>query len=409
MSEETERVNTNTQKKDNKDRKPVSTQVLILICALVVSIVFSAMQTLYIFALTTGAKGNMTYERNIAPSETSENGESISPDQMDHPFADPNFTLEEAASVYDPNKTTLSTMEIAELVGPATVAVYIYGNENGVEIPMSSGSGFIISEDGYLVTNAHVIESVLADESMSVKITVPGYDEEIAADIVGSDERTDIAVLKLRDEHVYNAVTLGDSDLLRTGELAVAIGNPLGTLEGTVTVGVISATGREMNNNGYLMELIQTDASINSGNSGGPLINSFGEVIGVTNAKMSSAEGLGFAIPITPIKSVIESLINYGYVANRPYLGITVTTISEGDYNGAVPGIYVAELDAAGPGTDAGLEVGDRLISMDGVEITGSNDIIGVRDSHAVCDTIEVVVERNGAELSLELTIGDGN
>ena len=244
---------------------------------------------------------------------------------------------------------------------------------------------------------------------MSVKITVPGYDEEIAADIVGSDERTDIAVLKLRDEHVYNAVTLGDSDLLRTGELAVAIGNPLGTLEGTVTVGVISATGREMNNNGYLMELIQTDASINSGNSGGPLINSFGEVIGVTNAKMSSAEGLGFAIPITPIKSVIESLINYGYVANRPYLGITVTTISEGDYNGAVPGIYVAELDAAGPGTDAGLEVGDRLISMDGVEITGSNDIIGVRDSHAVGDTIEVVVERNGAELSLELTIGDGN
>ena len=407
MSEETERID--SQKKDKKEKKQLSTQTLILLCALVVSIIFSAMQTLYIFALTTGAKGNMTYERNIAPSETNGDTDPLSPEQMDHPFADPNFSLEEAASVYDPNKATLSTMEIAELVGPATVAVYIYGEDNGVEIALASGSGFIISEDGYIVTNAHVIDTVLSDESLYVKIMVPGYEEEIAADIVGSDERTDIAVLKLREDHVYNAVTLGDSDLLRAGELAVAIGNPLGTLEGTVTVGVISATGREMNNNGYMMELIQTDASINSGNSGGPLINSFGEVIGVTNAKMSSAEGLGFAIPITPIKSVIESLINYGYVVNRPYLGITVTDISEGEYNGAVPGIYVADLDAGGPGADAGLEVGDRLITMDGVEITESNDIIGVRDSHAVGDTIEVVVDRNGEELSLELTIGDGN
>ena len=407
MSEETERID--SQKKDKKEKKQLSTHTLILRCALLVSIIFSAMQTLYIFALTTGAKGNMTYERNIVPSETNGDAEPVSPAQMDHPFADPNFSLEEAASVYDPNKTTLSTMEIAELVGPATVAVYIYGEDNGVEIALASGSGFIISEDGYIVTNAHVIDNVLSDESLYVKIMVPGYEEEIAADIVGSDERTDIAVLKLREDHVYNAVTLGDSDLLRAGELAVAIGNPLGTLEGTVTVGVISATGREMNNNGYMMELIQTDASINSGNSGGPLINSFGEVIGVTNAKMSSAEGLGFAIPITPIKSVIESLINYGYVVNRPYLGITVTDISEGEYNGAVPGIYVADLDAGGPGADAGLEVGDRLITMDGVEITESNDIIGVRDSHAVGDTIEVVVDRNGEELSFELTIGDGN
>ena len=407
MSEETERID--SQKKDKKEKKQLSTHTLILLCALLVSIIFSAMQTLYIFALTTGAKGNMTYERNIVPSETNGDAEPVSPAQMDHPFADPNFSLEEAASVYDPNKATLSTMEIAELVGPATVAVYIYGEDNGVEIALASGSGFIISEDGYIVTNAHVIDTVLSDESLYVKIMVPGYEEEIAADIVGSDERTDIAVLKLREDHVYNAVTLGDSDLLRAGELAVAIGNPLGTLEGTVTVGVISATGREMNNNGYMMELIQTDASINSGNSGGPLINSFGEVIGVTNAKMSSAEGLGFAIPITPIKSVIESLINYGYVVNRPYLGVTVTDISEGEYNGAVPGIYVADLDAGGPGADAGLEVGDRLITMDGVEITESNDIIGVRDSHAVGDTIEVVVDRNGEELSLELTIGDGN
>ncbi len=163
-----------------------------------------------------------------------------------------------------------------------------------------------------------------------------------------------------------------------------------------------------MNSKGYLMELIQTDASINEGNSGGPLINSFGEVVGVTNAKMGSAEGLGFAIPITPIKSVIESLINYGYVTDRPYLGITVTTISEGDYNGAVPGVYIAELDDGGPGEEAGLKVADLIISMDGVAISRSNDIIGVRDSHSVGDVITVVVSRDGEEMSFDLTIGDG-
>ena len=388
----------------NKNKNP-NTMIVALACALILVLGFSAMQTLYIFALTTGKKGNMTYTSGITdPDEKQE--EKTEP--ADHPFADPNFSLEEAASIYDPDKQTLSTVEIAERVGPATVSVYIYGEENGTSVPISSGSGFIISEEGYIVTNAHVVETVLEDDSKSVMVNVPGYDDMIPADVVGSDEPTDIAVVKLREEHAYNSVILGDSDMLQVGEIAVAIGNPLGTLEGTVTVGVISATGREMNSKGYLMELIQTDASINEGNSGGPLINSFGEVVGVTNAKMGSAEGLGFAIPITPIKSVIESLINYGYVTDRPYLGITVTTISEGDYNGAVPGVYIAELDDGGPGEEAGPKVADLIISMDGVAISRSNDIIGVRGSHSVGDVITVVVSRDGEEMSFDLTIGDG-
>ena len=397
---------------DNKDiRRDKEKRYLfpVVAAALIVCFLFSVMQTIYIFALTTGKKGNMTYETEPEPKETTTASEISYPDELPEPF----FSLEEAASVTDPNKQTLSTVEIASAVGPATVSVYIYESAANIDMggndPVSSGSGFIITEDGYIVTNCHVVDSAKEDPSMGIMVNVPGHDDLIAAEITGTDAQTDIAVLKLQEEGVYPAVILGDSDLLQPGELAVAIGNPLGTLEGTVTVGVISAIGRQLNNNGYLMELIQTDASINSGNSGGPLINSFGEVVGVTNAKMGSAEGLGFAIPINSIKSVIESLINYGMVVGRPYLGVTVMRVEEGSYNGAVAGVYVAEIPEGGPGEAAGLMVGDMIISMDGVEIASSDDIIGVRDSHEVGDEIEIVVLRDGEELTLILTIGDGN
>lgn len=382
----------------------------IVIAALVVCFLFSVMQTVYIFALTSGQKGNMTY---VKVSEgTKSSGEEPAITNLEN-LPEPFFSLEEAASVTDPDKPTLSTVEIASTVGPATVSVYIYESAEGIgrggNSPLSSGSGFIITEDGYIVTNQHVINAAEEDSQMAVMVNVPGFDDLISAQIIGSDERTDIAVLKLDDANSYPTVTLGDSDLLRPGELAVAIGNPLGTLEGTVTVGVVSAIGRHLNNNGYQMELIQTDASINSGNSGGPLINSFGEVVGVTNAKMGSAEGLGFAIPINSIKSVIESLINYGMVVGRPYLGVTVNTVYEDSYNGAVAGVYVVELPEGGPGEAAGLIPGDMLISMDGVEIASADDIIGVRDSHEVGDEIEIVFLRDGEELTTILTIGDGN
>ena len=398
---------------DNKDirsDKKKNGLFPIIVAALIVCFLFSVVQSIYIFALTTGKTGNMTYETEPSAKETEETeAEPSSPGELPEPF----FSLEEAASVTDPNKPTLSTVEIASSVGPATVSIYIYPSaENigrGDNLPISSGSGFIITEDGYIVTNEHVVDSAENDPEMGVMVNVPGHEDLIAAQIVGSDVQTDIAVLKLTEEGTYPCVTLGDSDMLQPGELAVAIGNPLGTLEGSVTVGVISAIGRQLNNNGYLMELIQTDASINSGNSGGPLINSFGEVIGVTNAKMGSAEGLGFAIPINSVKSIIESLINYGMVVGRPYLGVTVNTVAEGAYNGAVAGVYVADLPEGGPGEAAGLQVGDMIISMDGVEIASSDDIIGVRDSHEVGDEIEMVILRDGEEMTVILTIGDGN
>lgn len=367
---------------------------------LALSILFSIIQSVYIYKLSTGQIGNMTYMngRDTSPVEAEV--------QETSPLADPNFSLEEAASVYDPNKTTLTTMEIVNQVGPATVSVYILENKND-SVPVSSGSGFVISADGYVVTNQHVIADAI-DGDYYVMVRMPDHNDPIEAFVVGADEQTDVAVLKLAESDTdYPYVTLGLSDVLQQGELVVAIGNPLGSLDGTVTVGVVSALNRQMNNNGYTLNLLQTDASINHGNSGGPLINSFGEVIGITNAKMGSAEGLGFAIPIDDVKDIIESLINFGYVANRTYLGISVSTQYENAFYGSVEGIYVAEITAGGPGDRAGFQVGDRIISMDGIEITESSDIIDIRNSHVAGDSIPVVVERDGQEMEITLIVGD--
>ena len=157
------------------------------------------------------------------------------------------------------------------------------------------------------------------------------------------------------------------------------------------------------------MDLLQTDASINTGNSGGPLINSFGEVIGITNSKITTGEGLGFAIPISEVTDVIQSIINYGYVHGRPYLGVTVGQIASDAYYGAIAGVYVAGVDANGPADKAGMAEGDRIVSIDGVQINESSDIIDVRDNHVPGDTVTVVVDRDGREVELQLTIGDSN
>lgn len=387
-------------------KKKGSILVPVLAVITICSVAFSMMQTVYILRLASGSIGNMTYAQT--PEEQEESVSREAPEAS--PVADPEFSLEHAASVTDPNKPTLSTVEIVNRVSPATVSVYVMGQTmTSSNAPVFTGTGFIVSENGYVVTNRHVVEEAEDPESgYSLMVVVPGYEIPIEAQVVGSDIQTDIAVLKLEEQdELFPYVTLGDSDTLQVGELVVAIGNPLGKLQGTVTVGVVSALDRQINNNGYTMELIQTDASINSGNSGGPLINSFGEVIGVTNAKISSGEGLGFAIPISDVDEEIQSIINYGYVANRPYLGVTVGNVASDAYYGAVEGVYVAEVDAGSPAEEAGLMPGDMLVSVDGVAITRSDDIIDVRDLHVPGDEIPIVIERNGRQLELTLIIGD--
>ena len=386
--------------------------IYVLVSVLFISVIFSGFQSIYIFRLNNGLEGILSYTRSAQKknAESSSVSEEHQVNAADKDYPEPWFSLEEAALVSSPDKTRMSTVDIVKKVSPATVSISIIGKDNGTETKLGSGTGFIITEDGYIVTNQHVVViSEVEEGSYYAAVILPDEKTPVRAEIVGSDEQTDIAVLKVDTDKKLPCVTLGDSDTLQAGELAVVIGNAMGTLDDTVTVGVISAPSRDIIRNGYHVDIIQTDAAINPGNSGGPLINSFGEVIGITNAKIitSTSENLGFAIPINSVKKVIESIINYGKVINRPYLGVSVKFVSDNSYFGANGGVYVAEIIKNGPSEEAGLLIGDRIISMDGVEIRESGDIIRVRDSHEVGDKIDVIVERDGEEITLTLTIGD--
>lgn len=320
------------------------------------------------------------------------------------------FSVADAATLPDSgSKKALSTTEIASKVGPATVSILAevsYGSVNGEQqLAEASGSGFIVSADGYIVTNNHVIEG-----ATTVQVIVPGEKDPIDAVIVGTDSTTDIAVLKI-DRTNLPFVTLGDSDSLQVGELAVAIGNPFGELAGSVTVGVISALDREVSISSTKYNLLQTDASINAGNSGGPLVNSYGEVIGVTNAKVSEGEGIGFAIPINDVKTVIEDLINNGFVTGRPVLGIGVVTVDQAtaDQYGWPVGAYIRQVDADSSAQKAGLQVGDIITKIDGTDITTTEQVIEIKNSHKVGDTITITVARNGGTLDITLTLQEGS
>lgn len=392
------------------------------------SISFSSLQSIGLIALGSGLLRNVIQERTTdgnaaddydSPDVSVDNTENMKNEDMNDGKNDDNNTAQsvydssfsvsaQKTDINDPNRKTLSTTEIVDKVSPATVSVFIMGEINGENQKIAAGSGFIISESGYMITNAHVVSPVVSYPSCWIEVMIPGFDNSIKAKIIGFDEQTDIAVLKLEEDNQYNCVTLGDSNVLKSGEPVVVIGNALGSFDGTVTAGVVSGLNRNISNNGYSMTLIQTDASINSGNSGGPLINSFGEVVGITNSKIATAEGLGFAIPISDVKDEIDSIIQNGYVANRPYLGLSTLKVDDGSYYGIEPGLYVAEVTEGGPADKAGLEVGDRIISIDGSDISESKEILRIRNSHAVGDVLDITVIRNGKEKTLSITIGDG-
>ncbi|MBE7071636.1 MAG: PDZ domain-containing protein [Ruminococcaceae bacterium] len=405
MNERQERIPQNSKEKSYR------LTIFVLSVILLACVMFSGFQSVYIFKLNSGREGILSYTRT--GSTTTETTSEIPEETEDKPAEarpEPWFSLEDAAYVPSADKTRMTTVEIAKQVSPATVSLKVIGVDNDTETVIGSGTGFIITDDGYIVTNKHVV--VLAEEAVStyyVTVVLPGDDLPVRAEVVGSDTQTDIAVLKVDTDKKLPCVKMGDSDLLQAGELAVVIGNALGSLDDSVTVGVISAPSREINRNGYRVEVIQTDASVNPGSSGGPLINSYGEVVGITNSKIitSTSENVGFAIPVNAVKKVIEDIINYGKVVDRPYLGVSVRYVPEGSYYGAEGGIFVEEIVMNGPAYNAGFKLGDKLISMDGVEIKETGDIIKVRDSHKVGDTIEVVVERDGKEMTLSLTIAD--
>lgn len=310
----------------------------------------------------------------------------------------------ESASGQEP----MSIVDIARQVGPAVVGIVATGESSSgmFLIPQqtqSSGSGIIISSDGYIVTNNHVVEG-----ASSLKVTLNTM-EEYDAKLVGTDPQTDLAVIKIEATGLTSAV-LGNSSDVEVGELAIAIGNPLGQeLAGTVTTGIISATNRQVTVDDVEYTLLQTDAAINEGNSGGALVNAYGEVIGINSVKMASTgvEGLGFAIPSDIAKPVISDLIEYGYVTGRPVIGISGRNITEemSQYYDLPVGVYIQTITEFSAAEKAGLRPGDVIIQCDGQTVETVDELNEIRDQHQVGDTLTLTIVRDGQRMEVSVTL----
>lgn len=299
----------------------------------------------------------------------------------------------------------ITAMDVSDVVAKLRPSVVEIATESvssgnsifGQYISQGAGSGVIYSADGYIITNNHVIDGA---SSITVK-TMDGT--EYPATLIGTDPQTDIAVIKV-DATNLTPATIGDSDAIQVGEATIAIGNPLGSLGGTVTTGIISAVGREITINNETMTLLQTDAAINPGNSGGGLFDVSGNLIGIVNAKNASSEieGLGFAIPISDVTNVIQELIENGRVTSRPVLNVTLQQVSDAAYFGQSsdlqPGVYIVQVVEGGTADRSGLKVGDRILSFDGQEITQSNEVKQILKKHAIGDQVEMVIERDGKQ-----------
>ena len=266
-----------------------------------------------------------------------------------------------------------------------------------------AGSGVVYSEDGYILTNNHVIEGASS-------ITVTLHDNSTYdATVVAADSQTDVAVLKINASGL-TPVTLGDSDSLSVGDLAVVIGNPLGTLAGTATEGIISGLEREITLDGKAMTLLQTSASVNPGNSGGGVFDQYGNLIGLVVAKSSGSdvEGLGFAIPVNTVKAVADSLIKDGYVTGRPALGITIVDLTSASeamkYGVKVTGVYIKDVTGESA-KSAGLQSGDLIYMIDGSQVKSSDMLIREVQKHKVGDTVTLTIVRDDEIKDIEITL----
>lgn len=321
-------------------------------------------------------------------------------------------------AVYAANKILPSIVGI-EITYNVTSSMFGFfgGGQSSTSTATASGSGIIISEDGYILTNNHVVDSSSQStyydisEAKSVKVTLFGNNEEYEAKIVGKDSQTDLAVLKIEADNL-TAAEFADSDSVKIGEFAMAVGNPL-DLGSTITCGVISAVNREVSDGeGINYTCIQTDAAINSGNSGGALVNSKGQVIGVNTLKVSSTgvEGIGFAIPINSTTDIINDLITYNKV-RRPYIGIAgrdldKTTASQ---HNLVEGIYVVSVEEYSSAETAGIQPGDVITGIDGKEIKTMDELNDIKNSHSIGDKITLTINRNGETKEISLTLGESN
>lgn len=297
-----------------------------------------------------------------------------------------------------PQEGGLSLQEIYALCAPSVVSI---------TTDVASGTGVILSQDGYVVTNAHVVEG---GSTLSVRLA---DDRQFPARLVGADTVSDLAVLRV-DATDLTAAQFADSDRVRVGDAVVAIGDPLGAeLRGTMTDGIISAINRDVTVEGRTMSLLQTNAALNSGNSGGPLIDCYGQVVGINTLKIGSfvdragVEGLGFAIPSSTVKVIVDQLITQGYVSGRPTLGITGETLSAfyQHYYRMPAGLLITQVDSGSTADRAGIVAGDILLTLGDTAVKDMNTLNALLNACSIGDTVQITIYRSGRQYSANLTV----
>ncbi|WP_295092899.1 trypsin-like peptidase domain-containing protein [Ruminococcus sp.] len=338
----------------------------------------------------------------------------------------------------DTDGNVLTTEEVVEKVLPSVVGIestftmtssansgsyynfggFGYGQNQQPQTSEATGTGtgVVITEDGYIVTNAHVIYDSEYGAGLADSISVLLNDDNTYdAEVIGYDTDCDLAVLKIQASGLV-AAEFGDSDELKLGESVIAIGNPLGfELMDTVTSGIVSGLNRQININDKSMTLLQTDAAINSGNSGGPLINKYGQVIGINSSKMSasysetSIEGIGFAIPSNEAAKIVEDIIEYGYVTGKPQLGISCQNVTESIsrmYNLPI-GVYITAVTDNSAADNAGLQAGDIIIEVDGEVVSTFDELTAKKNEHKAGESMEITYTRNGVDNTVTVTLDE--
>lgn len=322
-----------------------------------------------------------------------------------------NTQISAGNTTYNVENVENPVVAVAQIAGPSVVGVKVDFYEQGffgeLQETSEEGSGIIYSEDGYIITNYHVVEDAISSTSAQVTVTLSNQEEYIA-EIIGTDSVTDLALLKI-DATGLTPATFGKSSDLQVGELAVAIGNPLGQeFAGSVTVGYISALNRTITTDGRTYQLIQTDAAINPGNSGGALVNAKGEVIGINTVKVTdtTVEGLGFAIPSDDALKIIEELKLTGKIV-RPYIGIYGIDMDEATAkrNNLVEGVYVYQVFSDSPAEAAGISRGDIIVEFDGQQVKTKQELNNTKNQKSIGDKVKVKVYRGGDYQELEITL----
>ena len=323
--------------------------------------------------------------------------------QSNRTAATVNVKKVDGQTLMSPAEVYASTVNSVVSINCSAASTNIFGQQTE---SASSGSGFIYTADGYIVTNQHVVAN-----ASSINVTLYNGDT-YPATLVGSDSDYDVAVLKI-DAKDLPAVTLGSSTDVNVGDTVMAIGNPLGELTFSMSQGIVSCVNRAINVEGTPFNMIQVDASINPGNSGGPLMNLYGEVVGIVSAKYSSyanttVEGLGFAIPINDVQSIIKDIIENGSVGNKAYMAITAGTMTQqmaAQYKiNATEGVFVYSVEDGGAGDKAGLKLGDVITKLNDTQITSMEDLSAAKKGFKAGDTVTLTVLRDGKEITTQLT-----